>query len=167
MWIKRFRVLFKIVLLIIHIEAQENNKLNLKRENKCEYIHIANHFCKDQQLISWCIPPEYNKEIEPWKFGDLGNTSLPYYYNFEFRIFDIQEVNDLKQTIRLDMYFYIIWLEPRLIINQSSVEFQSEASIEGGFVPMPLKYLEHLWIPDIEIYGVTYRSRLLLKARNE
>ena len=160
-------LVFSLIICIsflAHIEAQENNKLKLRQSENYEVLFSNHHFCKDQQIFSWCIPSGYNKEMEPWKDKKSRNNTLPYYYDFEFRIFDVQEVNDLHQTVKLDMYFFIKWREPRLKINETSPEFKSEASIEGGFVPMSLKYLEHLWVPDIEIYGMNnFKSQKVLK----
>ena len=164
MRIHEFSISLTTILIVKYIGAQENNKFSLRQRKYVEEYLQDEHFCRDQHLNSWCIPLDYNRDIEPWKYGKSGNITLPYYYNFEFRVFDVQEVNDLDQTVRLDMYFFIKWREPRLKINQTSEDFRSEAGIEGGFVPMSLRYLGHLWVPDIEIYGMNnFKSQKVLK----
>ena len=146
-------VIILLLFLISSISANaENNNFSIKQQKNFKDSLPDDHICQDQKSMSWCIPLDYNKEIEPWKNEETGYNTLPYYYNFEFRVFDVQEVDDLHQTVKLDMYFYIKWHEPSIIVNQSSVEFKSEAIVEGGFIPISLQYLEHLWVPDIEIY---------------
>ena len=158
-------IVMLLIFLISSIRAKaENNKFSIKQPTNFKESQPDDHFCQDQNSMSWCIPLDYNKEIEPWKFEETGNNTLPYYYNFEFRVFDVQEVDDLHQTVKLDMYFYIKWHEPSIIINQSSAEFKSDAIVEGGFIPISLQYLEHLWVPDIEIYEMNdFISQKILK----
>ena len=68
----------------------------------------------------WCIPQDYSNREEPWRYKQLMNASFPWRYKFRFQIFDIQEVNDSKQTVSISMYFIIKWLEPRIVINETA-----------------------------------------------
>ena len=45
-------------------------------------------------------------------------------YNFNFSIIEVARVDDDKQTITLAMFMYVKWLEPRLQINESSLEWE-------------------------------------------
>ena len=50
-----------------------------------------------------------------------------------FFIFDVQEVNDRRQTIKLSMYFVVKWLEPRLNINEDAAEWDDEDVAANGY----------------------------------
>ena len=54
--------------------------------------------------IPWCIPDDYQKYVEPWNYHEANNLSLPWKYEFTFDIFDIQEINDRKQTVTIIKY---------------------------------------------------------------
>ena len=121
------------------------------------------HICKKESSSTWCIPFDYDKDVEPWKYRSLTNTTLPWYYHFHFHIFDVQEVNDMQQTIMIDMYFDIRWLEPRLMINPTADDWENEDN-PHGFIPIPLKDLEYFWFPDLEMYELSsYQSQKIVK----
>ena len=56
------------------------------------------------------------------------NKSLPLDYNFRFVIEEISNINDKEQSMTIHMYFAVMWLEPRLVINQSAVEWDEDRS---------------------------------------
>ena len=92
------------------------------------------------------------------------NFSLPWMYNFNFDVLDIKQVNDLTQTITIMMYLRIKWLEPRLEINGSSIEWIKDTSALS-YSPQLLK---HLWYPDLEVYGVeNFKPKSILKEMGE
>ena len=134
----------------------DKNSLNSKRY----------HTCKNDTSFSWCIPPEYNKDVEPWKHRTLTNLTLPWYYFYEFNIFEVLEVNDKVQTMALNMYFTVKWYEPRMKINVSSIEWKNEALKVAGeeYVPVPIDHLDYFWIPDPEIHWIkSYRTHPILR----
>ena len=109
--------------------------------------------CKKDRDFARCINPEYEKDIGPWRYRHLTNLTLPWYLHYYFTIFDVLEVDDQKQTISLDMYMKIKWLEPRLSINTSSGIWNERAiKLDGeDYVSIPLEDMKHFWIPDLEI----------------
>ena len=112
------------------------------------------HKCSNDEVMSWCIPDEYDKEIEPWKYRLLTNSTLPWNYHFKFHIYDIQEVDDQKQTISLNMYFRIKWTEPRLVINDDAVDWNDLELDSQNEINVAPEFLKYLWYPDLEILGV-------------
>ena len=90
-----------------------------KSDNKTYYVQkTAQPFikhditCKENKPSAWCLPFDYDKKVEPWKYRHITNSSMPWNYHFDFRIFEVQEINDKSETITLDMYFIIKWLSP-------------------------------------------------------
>lgn len=119
--------------------------------------------CKQNKPSVWCLPFDYDKKIEPWKYRHISSSSMPWNYYFDFYIYEVQEVNDKRQTITLDMYFIIKWFEPRLEINLNSSHDPS--SLTGDdYISVPLEDMNHFWYPDLEIYGLKrYQSQNILK----
>ena len=120
------------------------------------------HSIKNKRKLSpWCIPTTLDTEIEPWKFKDKDNLSLPWNYHYTFNILEVEEINDKMQTISIVMYFRIKWMEPRLEINHHSEDWA-----DGG-LSYPATILDKLWYPDLEIDGIerfktqTLRSTLV------
>ena len=144
---------------LIYMQALAHNVENNKQSSMIETIGRnieSSGTCKKNQNFAWCIPPDYNKEYGPWEYRGLRNLTLPWYYYLGYYIFDVQEVNDKKQTVTLDMYFKIKWFEPRIKINASSSSWSKKASMVDGeyFYPILLDYMMHFWIPDTEIYSL-------------
>ena len=125
------------------------------------------HTCTKNQSTTWCIPMNYDKYGEAWKFGHLTNSSFPWNYRFKFQIFDVQEVNDHMQTITLNMYFRITWLEPRLKITTNSKDWNNPELGPPDEINVSPEILKHLWYPDLEIYGVEeFTTKHILKAQS-
>ena len=64
----------------------------------------------------------------------------------EFSDVYILEVDEIKHTVTMKMHLGVHWTEPRLIFPHNSDEM--------GKVPLDLQFLDHLWIPDIDIYNI-------------
>ena len=121
--------------------------------------------CRENQTFVWCIPPSYNNKEEPWRYRSLIKASFPWIYHFKFHIFDVQEVNDKKQTIGISMYFGIKWKEPRLVINETASDWNDTKFGLPDTVDIAPEVLKNLWNPDLEIYGMeAYDSKSALKA---
>ena len=104
----------------------------------------------------WCLPKNYNKEIPPWNFLELTNLTLPWFLFFDFLIFDIQEVNDRKQTVTLEMYSKIKWYEPRIFVNVTSPKWEEQVIyVDGeGHAPISSSQMKNFWFADLEIFGL-------------
>ena len=111
-----------------------------------QHDHIR--FCKDKVDFVWCIPFHYSKREEPWRYKDMTNASFPWTYNFRFHIFDIQEVDDIKQTLSISMYFIIKWLEPRININKAAEDWNDLNYGLTDTVDIAPEYLKYFWNPE-------------------
>jgi hypothetical protein len=126
-----------------------------QKVNEESLEHLQNsHRCRNDKIMTWCIPDEYDQEVEPWKYQALTNSTFPWKYHFKFHIFDIQEVDDQKQTISLNMYFRIKWREPRLVINKDVSDWEELALGPPNAINVAPEILKYLWYPDLEILGV-------------
>ena len=45
---------------------------------------------------------------------------------FRFVIEEISNINDKEQSMMVHMYFAVMWKEPRLVINESAVEWDED-----------------------------------------
>ena len=123
----------------------------------------TDYLLKRSKLSPWCIPTNLNTDIEPWKFKDKNNSSLPWNYHYTFNILEVEEVNDQMQTISIVMYFRIKWMEPRLEINVYSKDW-NETDFSDGGISYPVKILDKFWYPDLEIEGIkVFKTQTLLK----
>jgi hypothetical protein len=163
---------FVIVLLLSHlvyylvITKETGTLINNKFEKSESDLNQDDHsrFCKDKVDFVWCIPPHYSKREEPWRYRYMMNATFPWTYNFRFHIFDIQEVDDMKQTLSISMYFIIKWLEPRLIINEAAKDWNDLNYGLTDTVDIAPEYLKYFWNPDLEIYGMeSFNSKTILK----
>ena len=105
--IMHFKLFFTMLLVIdLSLEnelyGEEDNKFNALQK---DFLSS----CRKSTDFAWCLPEDYNKEISPWHFRHLTNSKFPWLYIFEFRIIDINEVNDQTQTVTLEMLFKIKW----------------------------------------------------------
>ena len=110
--------------------------------------------CNKARLFTWCLPDCYNKDIEPWVNLDLGNAALPFYYNFEFVISSIHEVNDFEGTLIIEMFFIIKWWEPRIKFKNVLLASIESLKIKEELINIPLSNLKVFWNPDLDIFGI-------------
>ena len=131
---------------------------NIKKDNSISSNPTHLHVCNKDRPYVWCLPSDYDKNVPPWKYRSLENLTLPWYYNFFFNLFEVQEIHEFDRTLTIDMYFGLLWIEPRLKINGTAIEKDIEGhTVEynvGRFIGIPLNNLEDLWLPDLEIYGL-------------
>ena len=146
------------------IGAPTDKKLySSKKEDQSNKINCE-HIVQDDLALNLLPPSDYNKEVGPWRQNSVDGAGLPFIYHFEFVTSDIQEVNDLKQTVQLEMYFIVYWLDQRININKTWYEMFEREKTEGGFLAISLNHLEYFWTPDVEVYGVNkFESQNILK----
>ena len=61
---------------------------------------------------------------------------------------DILEVSDLKHTVTMVMHLGVHWKEPRLVCPKHIGK--------ANKVPLDLQFLNHLWLPDLDIYNIKH-----------
>ena len=62
---------------------------------------------------------------------------------------DVLEVNDLKYTIKLQMYLGLEWNDARII------RITDEEHKTADRTALDLNQLEILWVPDLDIYNLS------------
>ena len=131
---------------------------NIKKDSSISSNPTHFHVCHKNRPYVWCLPSDYDKNVPPWRYRGLENLTLPWYYNFFFNLFEVQEIHEFDRTLTIDMYFGLLWIEPRLKINGTAIEKDIEGhTVEynvGRFIGIPLNNLEDFWLPDLEIYGL-------------
>ena len=64
----------------------------------------------------------------------------------------------------IHMYFAVMWLEPRLVINETAVEWDEDRTGPKDEVNESPETLKYLWYPELEIYGLeTFGRQRVLK----
>jgi len=127
-------------------------------------LNFETNRCKPNTSFIWCLPKDYNLEKHPFSYYYLENKSLPWDYQFKFVIDEISNVNDKTQSMMISMYFAVSWLEPRLIINDSAVEWIEDRTGPNNQVNESPETLKYLWYPELEIYGLeTFTRQKVLK----
>jgi len=63
------------------------------------------------------------------------NRSLPWNYDFKFVVEEISNINDKSQTMSISMYFGVSWLDPRLRINETAVEWREVKTGPKDVIP--------------------------------
>ena len=164
---KPFRIYFVAVFVLSAFHRIFGDALNIYNEDKRRISKYDNYdmvitkdgppppLCKKNQPFVWCLPPDYNKNVQPWKYRSLTNSTMPWNYDFSFKVFDVQEIHEFDRTLQIDLYFGIFWEEPRLQINATAVDEDKEAHI-AGFIGIPMNYFEYIWLPDLEIFGLSH-----------
>jgi len=127
-------------------------------------VNFDTNKCKPNSSFVWCLPKHYNLEKHPFSYYYLENKSLPWDYQFKFVIDEISNVNDKTQSMMISMYFAVSWLEPRLNINNSAVEWVEDRTGPTDQVNESPETLKYLWYPELEIYGLeTFTRQKVLK----
>ena len=157
------------IYLCLNANAKFNDSKECDPNNNIESVTellsdtSTDYLFKRTKLSPWCIPPNLNTDIEPWKFKEKNNSSLPWNYHYTFNILEVEKVNDQMQTISIVMYFRIKWMEPRLEINFYSKDW-NETDFSDGGISYPAKILDKFWYPDLEIEGIKiFKTQTLLK----
>jgi len=149
-----------------HYNQQRSSGRHLDMMNQAGfYGHNADtNMCKPDKSFTWCLPPDYNQEKHPFTFFHLSNKSLPWDYNFRFVIEEISNINDKAQSMVISMYFAVSWEEPRMVINESAVEWRDARTGPTDEVNESPETLRYIWYPELEIYGLeTFGRQSVLK----
>ena len=122
---------------------------------------------------AWCLPKDYDSNIDPFKFKEQSSFPFPWDYTFELMVLEVSGVDDISQRISFLMYFRMDWHDPRLRINLNSTEWKTVNGDLKEFLFIP--FTTPIWFPDLDIYGLrafdrkkifTDSSNLKLKQNN-
>ena len=117
---------------------------------------------RNNSTFIWQLPKNYDANLPPWEYRNITNTPLPWNYHYVFSIFEIQEIDDMKRTVLLNMYFLIYWLEPRIEINEDANDWTDIT--KGNLSFIPLEQIGQFWQPDLDTSAVkTYDAKSVLK----
>merc|ERR1711899_582400 len=73
-------------------------------------------------------------------------------------------INDKAQSMVISMYFAVAWEEPRMVINESAVEWRDARTGPTDEVNESPETLRYIWYPELEIYGLeTFGRQRVLK----
>ena len=89
------------------------------------------------------LPHNYSYMVAPKN----ESSSDPIQVTLRINHLDILEIDDIKYTIKLQMYLGIEWEEPRILRIDNEEEKQD--------VSLDMKQLDKLWIPDLDIYNLS------------
>ena len=64
---------------------------------------------------------------------------------------DVLEVDDKNFSVKLNMYFGVFWTEERLKLPTN---LNSTKMNEVRWLPIDLKFMDHLWIPNLFVYNL-------------
>jgi len=149
-----------------HYNQQRSSGRHLDMMNQAGFygLNAETNMCKPDKSFTWCLPPDYNQEKHPFTFFHLSNKSLPWDYNFRFVIEEISNINDKAQSMVISMYFAVAWEEPRMVINESAVEWRDARTGPTDEVNESPETLRYIWYPELEIYGLeTFGRQSVLK----
>ena len=94
---------------------------------------------------SYYLPKNYSRTVAPIDYI-LNN---PIEVTLKIDHLDILEVDDHKFTIKLQMYLGILWNDPRIFKKNTTIEDEERGT------NLDLKYLDILWVPDLDIYNLS------------
>jgi len=149
-----------------HYSSARSSFMGLGMSSGPQYMghNAETNMCKKDKQFTWCLPPDYNQEKHPFTFFHLSNKSLPWDYNFRFVIEEISNINDKAQSMVISMYFAVAWEEPRMVINESAVEWRDARTGPTDEVNESPETLRYIWYPELEIYGLeTFGRQSVLK----
>ena len=110
------------------------------------------HFCGSKIDQPWCIPKDYDLNVDPFYYHNLSEFSLPWNFTYDFWVNEISRIDDKRQLISFLMYFRTQWYDPRIVINLNSTTWKNRQVIKKKGIVISSR--SPLWIPDLEIYGL-------------
>ena len=151
----RITYLFFFNVYFLLIDASMSNNLVYSQDHT-SFTPQSSVVCTENDTYAWCLPPNYKRDAAPWIYRHLTNTTKPWNYHFNFYIYDVHEIDERFQTLKISMYCDLTWHEPRLRTNKSANEWR-----EGDYISTSTLNSKYFWRPDLDIYGVETSSRQL------
>ena len=119
--------------------------LVLAKTVECSKVHISKNDKKDLYKLGEDIylPKNYSNMAAPKN----QTSDDPIEVTLRINHLDILEIDDIKNTIKLQMYLGMEWEEPRII--------RTDKEEEGKDISLDMKQLDFLWVPDLDIYNLS------------
>ena len=89
-------------------------------------------------MRKFCLPKDYDKNEFPRNISNIEPIKI----KLEFNDLEVLHVNDKDFTVTMNTYLGVHWNEPRIISIGSQKDVET---------PLDLSFLDHLWLPDLEI----------------
>ena len=133
MQLKRMRLVLQYLCLFWGVSVECSNQLlsqeEIKDLNKLgENTYIHRNYSRDTAPIN-------------------DSSKEPIEVTLRINHLDILEIDDIKYTIKLQMYLGIEWNEPRLVLTENRKENKD--------ISLDIKHLDALWVPDLDIYNLS------------
>jgi len=122
----------QLLLLLLSFSQASKNPSTPQGEPKC--------------VLGFCLPMDYEKLRSPEIEG-------PIHIDINVEILDILSVDEKEFSISLSMFFSLKWQENRIFPKNNSI-------VQGMWYPVPLEFLDNLWIPNVYIYNLKSFSSL-------
>ena len=118
-------------------------------ESKKDYTRKLN---RDHQQGSkcfgqYCLPPDYDRFAMPRVSTNIGKTESAVNISLDFDV-RVYEVDDIKFTIFLTMYFGVRWNEPRIL--KKNVSESNKSTIDR----IRQEMIDYLWLPSIYVLNL-------------
>ena len=76
--------------------------------------------------------------------------TILYYPLYLIALSQVSKIDDISLSMTFELYFDMTWTESRLIINESSPEWEAG----GGTVMGSINFIKSMWLPDIQIQNL-------------
>ena len=108
--------------------------------NETQYINLGGPYY---------LPKNYSRIGAPFSDSIHHHHETPLLVTLRTNHLDVLEVNDLKYTIKLQMYLGLEWNDPRIIrITDEEHKIPDRTALD-------LNQLDILWVPDLDIYNLS------------
>ena len=98
-----------------------------------------------------CLPSNYSKYDLPFK-DRVNKVGVGIHLN------EILSVDVKEYSITMAIYMDIRWLDPRIVLGK---EMMSQAQGEESWIPHQVEILDQLWVPDIYVYNVCCKVKII------
>lgn len=103
-----------------------------------KHSDVNDDIAYDICVRKYCLSKDYDKVEFPRDEATKEQVEI----KLEFNDLEVLHVNDRDFTVTLKMYLGVHWNEPRVISLDSQKDVET---------PLDLSFLDHVWLPDLEI----------------
>ena len=130
-------------------ETTVSKRMARSVESKEDYTRKLNkdHQQNSQCFGQYCLPADYDRFAMPRVTTNISTAESAVNISLDFDV-RVYEVDDIKFTISLTMYFGVRWNEPRIL--KKNVSESSKSKIDRIRQDM----IDYLWLPSIYILNL-------------